>query len=370
MPFFSVLKFHASPPETRLRPRMKRRASRELARLATDTSKPYFAEPTGPRQHRGSNPVISGLAKVPAPAITSAAAPTAASAPKLPLAPRSAPSAPSVAVPTGVSASKHLRAPRASPAPLPTKATPATEKTSRAAHELLRLATDTSKPYFAEPTGPRVRKLLTSPAPVREKTAAPTPVPLPTTVVAAATKSTSVLSKAKTDALIGATSTAVMPLPPPISSGKTAKVSIARATAPTAAGSASPAVAAAVKTWGPRPPIARLDVGSRYSEAATHVGTVFLAGQVPETTGGKDIKVQTAEVLHLVDKHLAAAGTDKTRIIMATCYLSNITSDLAGFNAAWDAWVPLGHAPPRATVGVVALADPAWRVEVVVVAAK
>ena len=38
-------------------------------------------------------------------------------------------------------------------------------------------------------------------------------------------------------------------------------------------------------------------------------------------------------------------------------------------NAVWDAWVPAGHAPPRATVQA-ALADPSWRIEVVATAAQ
>jgi enamine deaminase RidA (YjgF/YER057c/UK114 family) len=37
-------------------------------------------------------------------------------------------------------------------------------------------------------------------------------------------------------------------------------------------------------------------------------------------------------------------------------------------NAVWDAWVPAGHTPPRATVQA-ALARPGWRIEVVVTAA-
>ena len=44
-------------------------------------------------------------------------------------------------------------------------------------------------------------------------------------------------------------------------------------------------------------------------------------------------------------------------------------ADFPGLNEAWDAWVPEGHAPARATVEA-KLADPAWRVEIVVTAAK
>ena len=37
-------------------------------------------------------------------------------------------------------------------------------------------------------------------------------------------------------------------------------------------------------------------------------------------------------------------------------------------NEVWDAWVPAGHTPPRATVQA-QLANPAYKIEVVVVAA-
>ena len=36
-------------------------------------------------------------------------------------------------------------------------------------------------------------------------------------------------------------------------------------------------------------------------------------------------------------------------------------------NSAYDAWVPKGHTPPRATVQA-SLADPKWLIEVVVTA--
>jgi len=37
-------------------------------------------------------------------------------------------------------------------------------------------------------------------------------------------------------------------------------------------------------------------------------------------------------------------------------------------NAAWEAWVPAGHTPARATVEA-KLAKPEWKVEIVVTAA-
>ena len=42
--------------------------------------------------------------------------------------------------------------------------------------------------------------------------------------------------------------------------------------------------------------------------------------------------------------------------------------DIGAMNAVWDAWVVPGSAPPRATVQA-ALADPSWRIEIVVTAA-
>jgi enamine deaminase RidA (YjgF/YER057c/UK114 family) len=112
--------------------------------------------------------------------------------------------------------------------------------------------------------------------------------------------------------------------------------------------------------------IKRLHVGPRLSEAAIHNGTVYLAGQVPDDTT-LDIAGQTREVLGHVERLLTEAGSDKSRILSAQIYIADL-ADFPGMNAVWDAWVVPGHTPPRATVEA-KLANPAWRVEVVVVAA-
>ena len=72
-------------------------------------------------------------------------------------------------------------------------------------------------------------------------------------------------------------------------------------------------------------------------------------------------------MLEAIDALLAQAGTDKTRILRAQIYLADI-ADFAGMNQAWDAWVAAGHTPPRATVQA-PLANPGWKVEIVVTAA-
>ena len=110
----------------------------------------------------------------------------------------------------------------------------------------------------------------------------------------------------------------------------------------------------------------RFDVGARISEMAVHNGVAYLAGQVPEDAT-QDITGQTAQVLAAIDALLARAGTDKTKILRAQVFIADL-ADFPGMNKAWEAWVPAGNAPPRATVEA-KLARPEWKVEIVVTAA-
>ena len=112
--------------------------------------------------------------------------------------------------------------------------------------------------------------------------------------------------------------------------------------------------------------IKRLHVGKRMSEAAIHNGVVYLAGQVAADPS-KGIVDQTGQVLAAVDRLLAEAGSDKTRILQATIFLKDI-ADFPAMNSVWDAWVPQGETPPRATVEA-RLATPDYLVEVKVIAA-
>ena len=112
--------------------------------------------------------------------------------------------------------------------------------------------------------------------------------------------------------------------------------------------------------------IQRFDVGPRMSEMAVHNGVAYLAGQVASDSS-LDAQGQTANVLAQIDALLARAGTDKSRILMAQIFLADV-ADFPALNAAWDAWAPAGHTPPRATVEA-RLAKPEWKVEIVVKAA-
>jgi enamine deaminase RidA (YjgF/YER057c/UK114 family) len=117
--------------------------------------------------------------------------------------------------------------------------------------------------------------------------------------------------------------------------------------------------------------IERRNVGKRLSDLVIYAPPpdgrlVYLAGQVAEDKNA-DVAGQTRSVLAQIDRLLAEAGSDKTKILSATIYLADM-NDYAAMNGSWDAWVPKGDTPARATVEA-RLADPAYRVEMQIVAA-
>jgi enamine deaminase RidA (YjgF/YER057c/UK114 family) len=112
--------------------------------------------------------------------------------------------------------------------------------------------------------------------------------------------------------------------------------------------------------------VQRFDVGARLSEMAVHNGVCYLAGQVA-ADATQDISGQTRQVLAAIDALLARAGSDKSKLLMCQIFITDL-ADFPAMNAAWEAWLPAGCAPPRATVKA-ALAKPEWRVEMVVTAA-
>jgi len=116
----------------------------------------------------------------------------------------------------------------------------------------------------------------------------------------------------------------------------------------------------------PMSDIIRLDQNHRRSRCVVHGGTAYLAGQVANDKAG-DVSAQTREALGKIDELLAGAGTHKSRLPSATIWLRDI-GDFDTMNALWDAWVMPGSAPTRCC-GEVKLADPAYRIEIVVVAA-
>ena len=109
-----------------------------------------------------------------------------------------------------------------------------------------------------------------------------------------------------------------------------------------------------------------IDAGARLSEAVVYGGIAYLAGQVPEDTS-LDAYGQTKQVLQFIDNLLEQSNSDKSRILRAEIFLADM-SDYAEMNRAWDEWVIAGAAPARSTVEA-KLANPEWKVEIVITAA-
>jgi enamine deaminase RidA (YjgF/YER057c/UK114 family) len=114
--------------------------------------------------------------------------------------------------------------------------------------------------------------------------------------------------------------------------------------------------------------ITRVGVGPRMSKAVVHGDTVYVAGQVAQNAAGKSVTEQTKDVLAIIDSILKEAGTDKTRLLSANIWLTDIAT-FSEMNTVWDAWVSTGNTPARATVEA-KLAAPQYNVEIAVIAAK
>jgi len=119
---------------------------------------------------------------------------------------------------------------------------------------------------------------------------------------------------------------------------------------------------------GRRMSIQRHDIGPRMSKAVVHGNTVYLAGIVADAPKGKSIGDQTKDILSQIDGFLAKAGTDKSNLVSANIWITDM-ANFAEMNAVWDAWVAPGNTPARATVEA-KLASPDYKVEIMVVAAK
>ena len=113
--------------------------------------------------------------------------------------------------------------------------------------------------------------------------------------------------------------------------------------------------------------IKRIGVAARYSDLVLHGNTAYFSGYVPETSLGQSVTEQTRDVLAQIEQSLNEIGSDKSKLLQATIWLT----DMAFYdemNAVWDGWVVPGHTPARACVQA-RLADPGYALEIQVVAA-
>mmetsp|Transcript_36191 Transcript_36191/g.39245 ORF Transcript_36191/g.39245 Transcript_36191/m.39245 type:complete len:473 (+) Transcript_36191:46-1464(+) len=88
-----------------------------------------------------------------------------------------------------------------------------------------------------------------------------------------------------------------------------------------------------------------------------HQGFVWTVGVPTGRPPTADIATQTKMALDSIDARLAQAGTDKTKILETTVFLTNIQDGFQDFDTVFSAWLPEGSGASRATVGVAELAN-------------
>jgi enamine deaminase RidA (YjgF/YER057c/UK114 family) len=113
--------------------------------------------------------------------------------------------------------------------------------------------------------------------------------------------------------------------------------------------------------------IQRIDGNPRMSKVVVHGDTVYLAGLIADRTLGQGVAEQTREILSFIDAFLAKAGTDKSKLLTATIWLSDIRT-VEEMNKVWDAWVVPGSTPARAFEAL--LQGPEKKIEIQVTAAR
>ena len=113
--------------------------------------------------------------------------------------------------------------------------------------------------------------------------------------------------------------------------------------------------------------IERYEPSGHLSKAVEHNGTVYVAGTTASDRS-VGMKEQTEQVLATIDRLLAKCGTNKSKLLAATVYISDMAQKSA-MNEAWLAWIDPKNPPTRACVAV-ELGTPTTLVEIVVTAAK
>ncbi|WP_431856070.1 RidA family protein [Azospirillum sp.] len=113
--------------------------------------------------------------------------------------------------------------------------------------------------------------------------------------------------------------------------------------------------------------VKRIEKTKIMHRAVEHNGIVFLGGIIAD-----DVSVgmggQTQQICKKLDAVLAMAGTDKTKLLSAQLYITDMAQK-EDMNAAWLEWLDGNDLPARATIGVADLGSPSILIEVVVTAA-
>ena len=113
--------------------------------------------------------------------------------------------------------------------------------------------------------------------------------------------------------------------------------------------------------------IERHELKEHLSGVVEHNGTVYVAGTTA-TDKSVGMKQQTEQVLAKIEGLLSRCGTNKSKLLAATVYISDMKQKEA-MNEAWNAWIDHANPPTRACVAV-ELGTPTTLVEIVVTAAR
>lgn len=113
--------------------------------------------------------------------------------------------------------------------------------------------------------------------------------------------------------------------------------------------------------------IERFDSNDYLSEMTVFNHVVYLAGQVPNNADA-DLTTQTKEVFANIEKLLAQANSDKSRMLSAQIILKDL-ADFEMVNNLWGEWLKGCPKPTRATIEA-NLVNPLWRLEIIVTAGQ
>ncbi|MBT5267551.1 MAG: RidA family protein [Rhodospirillaceae bacterium] len=105
----------------------------------------------------------------------------------------------------------------------------------------------------------------------------------------------------------------------------------------------------------------------RMSRCVVNGDMVYVAG-LTASDSSADIKGQTQQILDKIDGYLATAGTDKSKLLQANLWITDM-ANFAAMNEVWNAWVDAENPPVRACV-CVSLARPELLVEIMVTGTK
>lgn len=111
--------------------------------------------------------------------------------------------------------------------------------------------------------------------------------------------------------------------------------------------------------------IERMGLGPVNSRIVKHNGVAYLSGIVADDKSA-DTVGQTRDVLAKIDKLLAQAGTDKSRLLWALVLMADLSQKDA-MNEVWCQWIDAKNPPVRTCTG--AIMTPKTLIEIMVQAA-